>query len=158
MTHAKLYVCSYCYLTVRPLYRQVSWSQTTCWMQVAARTYAALLSHDLKLLKYGGIPLPKLKIPLKKNRSVTSRCANAPPYLFECCYIRLGYSTSHPCHPRKRNIFALEITWVAVNRLRRETQRHILLGWEGRSLCGGYETHLYGLMGRAEGNITTLKI
>jgi hypothetical protein len=34
-------------------------------VQLAARTNAAELPHDLKLLKYGGMLLPKLKMPLK---------------------------------------------------------------------------------------------
>ena len=75
MTHANLYVCSCCcYLMVLLLYRQVSWSQTTCCVQLAARTYVALLSHDLKWLKYGSIPLPKLKIPFKKQASDVALC------------------------------------------------------------------------------------
>jgi hypothetical protein len=43
-------------------------------VQLAARTNAALLSHDLKLLKYGGIPLPELKTPLKKQASDVTLC------------------------------------------------------------------------------------
>jgi hypothetical protein len=67
---------------------------------------------------------------------------------------------------QEKNMFALEITRVAVNCLGGEIQRQILLGWSDK---GGFDGCTGGrmgekrnakrvLMGKAEGNITTLKI
>jgi len=75
MTHAKLYVCSCCcYLIVVLLYRQVSWSRTTCCVQLSARTNAALLSHDLKLLKVWWYTVTKVENTIKKQASDVTLC------------------------------------------------------------------------------------
>ena len=59
---------------------------------------------------------------------MTSDCANASLYLFECClyYIRQCYSTSGACHPGF--VHALDIMRDAVNRLRDEILIQMLLG------------------------------